>query len=407
MPKNHFRWSLIFFLILSIGLGSRSLDAQTDLALSADLIFSTAQPNPNQPPQTHNILARLDAETGAISPFYTDQSAVYLKALSWSPAGNRLVFLRAEYDGRHYAYQLCLLDQSGAAQGCFDDAPVGYFSVYNPNPVTWSPVGDRLYFVSGDETTRRLVEADVATHKTLRIIYEYPVPDNQMNNPPTLAWTNDLADLTIGAGDPTRVQQGLPVLLVDLNTQQTVDLAHIPGATGTSPFVVCPFFSPKGTYLTAFNFDVPETPSQPQFLILNQQGAIVSTITPSAPLNVLPMSCATWQADEQAFYFPLSQGTQSASTLRILKYSLDSQQFSTAFDSGQLTDLAEASLVSPLALSPDGQFLVFDSPYDPAINDGTQVTVIALAQTAPTLRRYSAPYRFSSDPLWSPLSAKQ
>lgn len=400
MPKNHVRLSLVCLLALWLGLGSAKLNAQPDLPLSADLIFSTAQIKPNEPPQTHNILARLDAATSEVSPFYTDASAVYLKALAWSPDGKLLAFLQVTFDGRNYPTQLCLLDQSGAAQGCFDEAPIGYFSVYNPNTITWSPAGDRLYFVSGDASARRLVEADVATHKTLRTIYEYPVPDNQMTNPPTLAWTDDLAYLTIGAGDPTRVQQGMPVLLVDLSTQKTVDLAHISGATGGSPFVVCPFFSPQGTYLTAHNFDVPETPSQPQFLILNQQGAIVSTITPTEPLNVLPRSCPAWQQDERAFYFPLTQGDAQASNLRILKYSLDTSQFSTVYNSGQLTNLAEATVNSRLALSPDEQFLVFDSPYDPTISDGTQVTVISLGQSTPTLRRYSAPFRFSSDPLW-------
>ncbi len=403
MRVNHFSLFL-FCLLLAIPLASAGLLAQPDFPLPADLIFSTGTADTNALPQTHNVLARLDAGTGQVSAFYTDESAVFLKALAWSPDGSRLAYLRVQYDGRRYSAQICVLSWRGVSEGCFDDAPVGYFSVYNPQRVTWSADGERLYFVGGDETARRLLEADLVTRKTLRIVYEYPVPDNQMDNPPVLAWTNDLAYLTLGAGDHTRVQQGLPVLLVALNGGQTVDLAHIPGTEGSSPFVVCPFFSPAGTYLTAYNFDVPETPSQPQFLILDNRGAIVSASEPAAPFDVLPTTCPAWQSDESAFYFPVAQRSQQASTLRILKYSLDNQQFSLAYDSGQLNDLAEATVISPLLLSPDEQFLAFDSPFNPAVSSGAQVTVIALTPTAQPLRRYSVPFRFSADPLWSPLT---
>ncbi len=267
--------------------------------------------------------------------------------------------------------------------------------------ITWSADGSQLYFVGGNSTARRLLEADAQTLQTERIVYEYALPASELDHPPVLAWTDDLADLTLGLGDQTRVQQGMPAQLVDLNAGTTVDLTHIPGAQGSSLFVVCPYFSPQGTYLTAYNFDVPETPSQPQLLILDTQGAIVSTVEPSPPLNALPTGCPAWQADETAFYFPVTQGTQQSSSLNIVKYALDDGQFSTAFGSGQLDDLAEATVISRLTLSPDQQFLAFDSPFDPALNPGTQVTVIALTASMPTLQRYSAPYQFSADPLWS------
>lgn len=392
--------SLLCLLVLYLSAGLTSEKSLAQTGLSDGLIFSAGAGSTDELPQAHNRLAHLDVTTGQVSPFYTDETAVYLKALSWSPDGSLLAFVRVEYDGRHYPEQLCLLSQDGALQGCFGDAPMGYFSVYNPNSITWSPGGDRLYYVGGDEKTRRLLEADVKARKTLRAIYEYPVPDNQMDNPPVLTWTSDLDYLTIGAGDNTRVQQGLPVLLISIDSGLIVDLAHIPGLEGSSPFVVCPYFSPGGTYLTAYNFDVPETPAQSQFLILDKQGTIVTTIRPSTPLNALPLSCPTWQKDETAFYFPLSQGTQQSSRLRILEFSLDSHQFSVAFDSGMLNNLAEATVMSQMTLSQDEQFLAFDSPFDPAAHDGTQVTVISLAQASHTLQHYSAPFNFSSDPLW-------
>ncbi len=396
--------SLLSLLLLMIvaNFSAAPLRAQADTASPADLIFSTGQVTPNGLAQAHNVLARLDAATGQASPFYTDESAVYLKALSWSPAGDRLAVLRVQFDGRNYTSQLCLLDQAGAPQGCFDDAPVGYTAVFDDNAITWSPDGSRLYFVGGDATTRRLLEADVQTHQTRRSLYEYALSAGELDHPPVLAWTTDLATLTLGAGDQTRVQQGMPVLRVDLDTGATVDLAHVPGAPGSSLFVVCPYFSPQGTYLTAYNFDVPETPSQPQFLLLDKQGAIVSTIEPAPPLNALPTGCPAWQADEAAFYFPVTRGTPQSSSLSIVKYALDDTQFSTAFESGQLDDLAQATVISRLSLSPDGQFLAFDSPYDPALNPGTQVTVVALTPPTPTLQRYRAPFDFSSDPLWTP-----
>ncbi len=403
MPKHRFRLFLLGLLTLVIAVNATTapLLAQTDSALPADLIVSTGQTTPGGLPQAHNVLARLDAETGQVSPFYTDDSAVFLKALSWSPAGDRLAYLRVQFDGRSYSSQLCLLDQAGAPQGCFADPPVGYTSVFDDNAISWSADASRLVYVGGDSTARRLLEADVQTLETVRSVYEYALPPRELDHPPVLAWTDDLAYLTLGLGDQTRVQQGMPVLLVDLNSGEAVDLTHIPGAQGASLFVVCPYFSPQGTYLTAYNFDVPETPSQPQFLILNPQGAIVATIEAAPPLNALPTGCPAWQADEAAFYFPVTQGTQQSSTLSILKYSLADGQFSTAFASGQLADLAEATVISRLSLSPDGQALAFNSPFDPALNPGTQVTVIALTSPSPTLQRYSAPFQFSSDPLWT------
>ena len=293
-----------------------------------------------------------------------------------------------------------LLSQDGAPQGCFADAPIGYFSVYDSNSIRGRPA--EIACITSAATRRRGGCSKRMSNpaKLCESSTNISVPDNQMDNPPVLAWTSDLHYLTIGAGENMRVQQGMPVLLVAIDSGQIVDLAHIPGTEGNSPFVVCPYFSPGGTYLTAYNFDVPETPAQPQFLILDKQGTIVTIIRPSAPLNVLPMSCPTWQTDETAFYFPLSQGSQQSSSLRILKYSLDSQQFSVAFDSGTLDNPAEATVISRMSLSPDEQFLAFDSPFDPAANDGTRVTVISLAQASPMLQHYSAPFHFSSDPLW-------
>lgn len=408
MSTKPFRFYLLCLLTLNIlwtllSSELKQLHAQGSFALPSDLIFSTGQVNTNGLPQAHNILARLDARTGQVSNFYMNPSASFLKAIAWSPDGDSLAFIQAYFDGKNYSSQLCLLNPVGALQGCFEDAPIGYFPVYNPNGITWSTNGDRLYYIGGSDKVRRLLEADVRTFKTLRSIYEYPVPEGQQDNPPVLAWSNDLSYLTIGAGDNTRVQQGLPVLLIDIKTNQTIDLARIPGTEGTSAFVVCPYFSPSGTFLTAHNFDVPETPAQPQFLVLNKQGAIVFTLKPTAPLNAFPTSCPVWQADEKAFYFPFSQGTQQSSTLHILKYSLGSKQITESFTSGQLNNLAEATIISRITLSPDERFLVFVSPFASDMNIGTQVTVISLTGM---LQRYSTPFRFSSDPLWSPAPVK-
>jgi len=367
--------------------------------LPGDLIFSTGQLNARGVPASHNILARLDPRTGQVVSFYTDPMAIYLKAMSWSPQGDLLAFLQFKWDGRNYAVQLCLLTRSAVLQGCFQGKPVNVLGVYNENMISWSADGTRLYFVSGDDTSRRLLEAEVRTGKTLRTVYKYDLQDNETDYPPILAWTSDLRYLTIGAGDHTRVQQGLPVLLIDLKANRKIDLSHIPGAEGSSLFVVCPFFSPQGTYLTAYNFDVPEAPITPQFLLLNNLGTLISDIKAAAPADVLPQGCPAWQKNEKAFYFNVSQGTAQASTLRILKYSLESRQFFTTFSSAEFSQFDAITVISNISLSPDEKFLAFDSPFDPGVNLGTQVTVISLAGS---LQRYSAPFPFSSDPLWIP-----
>ncbi len=240
------------------------------------------------------------------------------------------------------------------------------------------------------------------TRATLRSLYEYALPPRELDHPPVLAWTDDLAYLTLGLGDQTRIQQGMPAQLIDLNSGEAVDLTHIPGAQGASLFVTCPYFSPQGTYLTAYNFDVPETPSQPQFLLLSTEGTIASTIEAVSPLNALPTGCPAWRSDETALYFPVTLGTQQSSSLSIVKYTLADSQFSIAYASGERDNLAAATVISRLSLSPDDQFLAFDSPFNPDVNPGTQVSVIALTASPPTLQRYRAPYPFSADPLWSP-----
>ena len=400
---NHRPFDFAIFALLSFGLilspiaASDRLQAQS--VLSGDLLFTTGQLNANGIPGSRNILARLDRRTGQAIAWYSDPSAVYLKAVSWSPQGDLLAFVRAEFDGKRYPAQLCLLNRSGARQRCFTDTPVGYSSVYNDYLVTWSGDGKRLYFASGDDKTRRLIEAEVSTGRTLRVLYEYDLQDNELENPPVLAWTNDLSYLTLGAGDNTRVQQGLPVFMVDLKTQQRIDLVHIRGASGSSLFVVCPYFSPQGMYLTAYNFDVPETPAIPQFLILDKQVNILSIVKPSAPFNASPQGCPAWQKDENAFYFDVAQATEQASTLSIVKYTLQSRQFMWYFQSGALNDLAEATVNSHLSLSPDEAFLAFVSPFDPGVKLGTQVTIISATGG---LQRYRLPFRFSSDPIWIP-----
>ncbi len=399
MPKQFIRVCLLTVLCLCAPIFIHPDKLRAQPPLPGDLIFSTGQLNARGVPASHNVLARLDPRTGQVVSFYTDPTAIYLKAMSWSPQGDVLAFLRFQWDGRSYSAQLCLLKRSGVLQGCFEDRPVNALGVYDENMITWSADGTRLYFVSGDDISRRLLEAEVKTGKTLRTLYKYDLQENETDNPPILAWTSDLRYLTIGAGDHTRVQQGLPVLLIDLTANQKIDLSHIPGTQGKNLFVVCPFFSPQATYLTANNYDVPEAPITPQFLLLDNRGALISDIKAAAPADALPQGCPAWQKDEKALYFSASQGTEQASTLRILKYSLESKQFSTTFSSGAFSQFDAVTVTSNISLSPDEKFLAFDSPFDPGVNLGTQVTLISLAGT---LQRYSAPFPFSSDPLWIP-----
>jgi hypothetical protein len=272
--------------------------------LPSDLIFTTgnAVGDMSWTVSDRNVLARVDAETLEVEPFYYDEKAKLIKAIRWSPQGDLLAvylqFLSSDSSGP-IRNQLCLVDRSGVLRTCFDDAPPIYGIVEN-YAVSWSADSQKIYFVAGRQNGSQeeyaLVEADVNTGRTLRIVYAYPYEINL-----GLSWTPTLSHVITNIG--AFVEKDLPRLLINLDTGQSIDLKDVvPEPAILSS--VCPQFSPKGTYAAikaeTFNENMV---SHKKLILLDKNGhvhLVIEEFSGSGPMEYL--GCPVWQENEEAFY---------------------------------------------------------------------------------------------------------
>ena len=183
---------VICLLVLATGLfgslASRTQAQPLIPPLPADLLFvTTTAADGFSLPQ--NIVVRVDTQTMEVSTFYVDDEAWELMPLSWSPQGDLLAIYRSmpRNEETYLAErQLCLLDREGILQRCMQDTPPMHWEG-EPYawpylfPVTWAPDGQTIYFETeypseGELYGRRIIEADVTTGETLRVLYDYPEP---------------------------------------------------------------------------------------------------------------------------------------------------------------------------------------------------------------------------------------
>jgi len=378
--------------------------------LPADLLFTTttAEGDVDYP---RDIIVRVDADTLEVSPFYVDDTADEVIPISWSPQGDLLAVYRLmpAIDDAHTLFprQLCVLNRAGVLQGCMDDSPPMYNggdpqSWQHYYPVAWGADGQTIYFDTEyvNENSlygygKRLIEADVATGETLRIVYEYP-------DPYPIAPSPDLRHALVAfgllwGGPP------VPVLIVDLTTGAQLDVTTaVPSLT--SLYMTCLPASPQGHYVTvSAEYDLATyAPDQDPTLndgrglllvVLDMQGAIQGIIgQPDGNDTLWSQDCPGWQPDEQAIYFWASD-SQGA---YIMRYSLPDQQLTTLYTLRRWPE-RESYIYGPLIVSPDGTHValtVSDDPYaDP---------LVAVLYPDGEIYRIPSPYRFGLYPLWVP-----
>lgn len=335
-------------------------------------------------------LARLDAETLEVHPFYTDKSAILLRAISWSPQGDVLVILRIEDsdNGSFYPTSICTLTITGEFRLCFDDKPSLWYSQapslidYDYN-VTWSADGSKIYFVTSDEVhhTRSLVEASTVTGKTLRTLYTTDAV-NPDGIPTVITWAPQLSYAAVGIRLHER--EGI---LINLKTQKQQELSKIikafqfdsiPEPPGAG--FICDSFSPQGHYLTAIDETVG------QIIIFDMQlqiQHIIGNFDREDSTHLL-LDCPTWSSDERYIYFIARNLKNQPNT--VFKYDLTTGEKSITF---------QGEMIYPtLVFSPDMKLAAYDLDLPNSF--------IYIVYPDNTIRVFREPFERAQYPLWYP-----
>ncbi len=411
--------AIYVFLFVASVLGSPNLiHKQQILSLPNSLIFATAKYSPTS--NGRSFLSRIDVATQQAVFFYGNSDWDVLP-LTWSSRGTYLavVFSRDSPQPEMRESQVCVLTRLGKLQACMLEKPsidLVFWGDSIQYTATWSADEKKLYFMSGTFQAHRLIEADVLTGQTIRVVY---YENDHYANFTNFSWSSNLSHLIIGADDPAHVAHESTSLLIQLsptNNQQpisTTDLAQvtpsIDGATASSLsahhfLVPCPF-SPHDTYIAAYD-DSFSADKSLEFIIMDQQGTIKYSLDSNNA--ILPKTCPAWQNDEKALYFPYwdpvnnpSVSSSHPTASSIYRYVLASGQI-TSYYNGSLP----LSIDSPLSVSPDGNYLAFDTGYNPTyVPTGTMpfyADRIAVVGPGNTVNYYADPYTNGSRPVWMP-----
>jgi hypothetical protein len=395
---------------LSVPHGATAQD--TIPPLPADLLFTTSVLGEKE--RRWDMIVRMDATTLELSPFYVDDEAGQVMPVSWSPDGNLLAIYRimAAIDDAITLFprQLCVVDRSGVLQRCMNDNPPMAYAGFPESdwphyfPVVWGPDGQTIYFDTEypNENSQfsyghRLVEANVNTGETLRIVYDFPDPYPVMASP-------NLRQVAIGF-EGLRNLDSL-AYLVDLNTDAWLDVDTIM-PNHTYIYIMCWPFSPLGNYFSLVaGYDLanyaPELTSPDDIrgvwwdlLMIFDEGGDVQHILgepEGSPAVLWSYECPSWQPDEQAITFLAYDGE----SWRIMRYSLVDQQTTMLYELVGGPD-REYWVQSPLIPSPEGTHIaltVTDGPYEDRL--------VAVLYPDGEIYRIPSPYRFGLYPLWVP-----
>jgi hypothetical protein len=400
------------FVLVSLRQVSLPSAAQEDsTSLPSDLIFTVPE-SPGLPwrDQPLNQLVRVDAETLEISPFYTDDVAVEVRALDWSPQGDKLAIYRKlpSTDGHAFPRELCIVDAKGTLLNCMEDHPpmiMAYSGEEIDYHVTWSTDEQTLVFVAdreieGDNRERLLAEADVNTGQTLRILYRCSYTF-RMESPKALAWTSALDAILVGVRGSSGDQ---PALLVDLQTGTETPIdTLVPEHQRLGS--ICPQFSPNGTYFAAnLYYDLREY--NPWGLagdrlyhpvIFDREGQIQASLGDPGSGELTRFSeCPIWLPDEQSFFVLGGRNNpeQQTISLFIFQYFLATQQL---VEYRPVSDIG----TSPLILAPDNRSLAFSAPISP--DAGFDLVVNVLSPNGDV--SFFKGYDYSAYPVWVPLTS--
>ncbi|MCC7209748.1 MAG: hypothetical protein IT323_20740 [Anaerolineae bacterium] len=362
-----------------------------------DLIFTAAEEvgDGNVP---RSVLVKMDGLSGKLSEFYVhDYRESGLYALRWSPGGDLLAIAiespSQPADDMPYWWveaALCILSRSGALQMCMNAplAPQSYMWDGNISstafPMSWSDDGKVVYFLTSTldaPFTLALVEADVASGQTLRTLYQY---EPTAEETPWMAWSSDREALLVGLEMPTAATTSL----IHLDSDVRLEMGDIVGIDS----YICREFSPQGALFAAIARDGST-------ILVRQDGQIAHVIPPITGAVFASFSCPAWWSDEQTVY--LHGRRTDTSREAIARYSLAQRAlidiiYSFPSDSGAYS--------GPLAVSPDGQFVAFESFDNPIMPGAPVVEVVSKERSA---RRLLGPYVYTYSPLWEPEQVPQ
>jgi hypothetical protein len=399
---------LLVGLIL-VGLGGAQ--AQQG-ALPADLIITVPQshdlPWQNQP---HNRLVRVDADTLEMTPFYTDEVAVEVRALDWSPQRDKLAIYRRNPSADEHVFtrELCIINTSGSLLRCVQDRPSSFWAYQNEEDdyhVTWSVDEQTIIFVAdreieGNNRERVLVEADVNTGETLRVLYRSPYVYRK-NAPHAFAWTSTLDAVLVGVGgsstDPA---------LVDLQTGiETHINTWVPEHQELAG--VCSGFSPNGAYLAAtlvydldeynpWGLDLGAAHEIYHPVIMDRAGQIQASLGDPGIGDLTSFwGCPIWLPDGQSFYIQGWRNNleQETAVRFIYQYFLATQQL---VEYRPISDI----ITSPLVLAPDNHTLTYSAPISPDAGLDLVVSVLFPDGNASSFKEYD----YSAFPVWGPIES--
>jgi hypothetical protein len=265
--------------------------------------------------------------------------------------------------------QLCFLTRSGELLSCTEDRPprdpgVASDGLYR---ITWSEDSRYIYFLNDHYTSptqgiRRIIEVDVATGETQRIVFEIPFEYEA----PIISWKSDLSEVIIGTGNYQQYQG--PKTIINLETGVEIDPnTLIPDDTRL--YEICRGFSPFDTYMAILA--QPENIAQEAGIyrmalyVLDAEGNDVFVMDENSGYGqVEGVGCPIWQADESAIFF--SAHTEDAEMLpvgihlpRIFKHDFESGETEVYFENDLLNS---GFFTSPLP-STDGNYLVLSAQY--------------------------------------------
>ncbi len=367
-------------------------------------------------PDQHSFLAYVDLQNKDASPFFADPNW-NIRPLDWSPNGDLLAVAFYSSDLTP-STQICILTRQAQLQTCLEDAPSYFLISFSSSEgedylyhVSWSSDEKKVYFVSGNGYIYRLVEGDTHSGKTLRILYS---GHDSIEDFTSYSWTKTLDYLIVGAGDRARVlHSGTASLLrlsassssVPLSNIELVKNVSVQGDNSSGSalrirrLAPCPF-SPKTNSIpfyeiTSFGLKVS------QFTLSDKTGSRTQNVLQQTAAVHVPQNCPSWQADEKAFYFSYSVFDditgQPISTI-IDKYTFGTGQTTDYFNGTNLPALS-----SPLVVSPDTNYLAYDTffnpGYVPATGEPPYAPRIAVIGPNNTVSFYGKPYTFANDPV--------
>lgn len=342
---------LFIFGIFYISMNLLNLHAQSH-SLPVDLIVSVA-------PQGafHNTLVKVNADTLALSEFYTNANSKGIIPVSWSPNGQILSI--AQHLGAG-SFQICVLNALGALQRCMSEQPFWGGNDEGESQfdaISWSEDSTEIYYVAESKETFRLVEADVLTGETTRVVFESAKTEKLPYG--VLTWNITQQYVVIG-NHFENPPYALGLELASLNpnvpqADQRRDVFSIVPRDEANR--LCVRSSPNGNYFVMLagvvglmpNGYVPDATS---IWLLNPEGQIVHRIQATPSTGEFAIStCPFWQADGQAVYF--SAYNKDSSLVGLYRYTLTDRQLTTWYAAP--SNSTTSGIVAPLSIYLDGQ----------------------------------------------------